>query len=260
MNRLKEKLRNGKRLIGTHVWLKDPCVCDMLGQLGFDFIWVDCEHSYLALDDVLTHLIAAGDTPVIVRLPQHDFNFTKKVLEMGPDGVIFPMVHSPEEAMELMRYTLYPPRGCRGFGPMRAVRYGIDDSLSYVDDDPNTLCRFIQIERASMAQAVPELLENPYIDGYIFGPNDLSASLGQTGRGMTEEAQRLIRQATEQLRAAGKHVGVSLGGTDQALLNHYADMGMNILSVGTDFSYILDGAKEALRRVQQAYNREENTK
>ncbi len=255
MNKLKEKLQSGRRLCGTHVSLADPCICDIIGRLGFDFIWVDCEHSYLSLKDVLVHLSAAGDTPVIVRLQQHDFNFTKKVLEMGPAGVVFPMVKSAAEAEELMQFTLYPPKGCRGFGPMRAIGYGqgdINHVLEYVDAGHEELCRFIQIEQACAVEELPLLVQNPYIDGYIFGPNDLSGSIGHMGRVLCPENQALIQKAMDILQKAGKPAGVSLGSTDQETLDHYAAMGMQILSTGADYGYVLEGAKNALHNARLA--------
>jgi len=252
MNPLKEKLRTGQLLAGTHVNLSDPCICDIIGRLGFDFIWVDCEHSYLSCKEVLTH-ISVSATPVIVRVQQKDFNFTKKILEMGPAGLVFPMVHSAEEARELLRYTMYPPRGCRGYGPQRAVGYGLEDPLAYVDAWPDDLCRLMQIEHISMIDELEEIAAIPEIDGFIFGPNDLSASLGRTGRGMCEEAQAQMRRAMKILQAAGKPAGVSLGSSDPELLQHYADMGLQILSTGCDMDSVRIGAQEALKNARAAH-------
>lgn len=249
---LKEKLQSRQPMVGTHVNLSDPCICDIIGRIGFDFIWVDCEHTYLSYKDVLTH-ISASATPVIVRVPQKDFNFTKKILEMGPAGLVFPMVHSAAEARELLSYTMYPPRGCRGYGPQRAVAYGLEDPLAYVDAWPDDLCRFLQIEHVDMIDELEEIAAMPEIDGFIFGPNDLSASLGHVGRGLCDEAQAQIRRAMKILNAAGKPAGVSLGSSDRALLQHYADMGMQILSTGCDMDSVRNGAVEALRNARAAH-------
>ena len=40
-------------------------------------------------------------------------------------------VKSAEEANRLLSYTLYPPYGKRGFGPMNAVGYGAYDTMEY---------------------------------------------------------------------------------------------------------------------------------
>lgn len=256
MNILKTKLQNTEKLCGTHVSLSDPCVCEILGRLGFDFIWVDCEHSYLSFKDVLIHLQAAGNTPVIVRVQQHDYNFTKKILEMGPSGIIFPMARDAEEVEELMRFTLYPPEGNRGFGPMRAIEYGIQDSLEYVQKRCYEMCRLIQIEQISAVQELPRLVKNKYLDGFIFGPNDLSGSIGRMNQGMHPETQKLIKEGVRIIRDAGKSVGVSLGNYDQETLDYYASIGMNILSTGADYGYILDGAKLSLEHAKEAHRKQ----
>ena len=107
MNELKEKIKRGERLSGAIVSLTDPCLCEIFGNVGFDYIWIDMEHTYTSYKEVLCHLNAARSTktPAIVRVPQNDLTFTKKVLEMGPDGIIFPMVRSAKEAEELLSYT-----------------------------------------------------------------------------------------------------------------------------------------------------------
>jgi len=71
------------------------------------------EHTYTSYKEVLCHLNAARSTgtPAIIRVPQNDLTATKKILEMDPDGIIFPMVRTAEEAKALIDMTLYPPRG-----------------------------------------------------------------------------------------------------------------------------------------------------
>ena len=94
MKTLKEKILAGEKIVGTHVQLSDPAICEIVGRLGYDYIWVDLEHTYMSYKDLLCHISAAhsAGTPVIVRVPQNDFTVTKKVMEMGPDGIIFPMI------------------------------------------------------------------------------------------------------------------------------------------------------------------------
>ena len=117
MSGLKSKVLEVRNICGTHVSLSDPASCEMIAPLGYDFIWIDLEHSELSPRELHNHMNAAKafGTPTIVRLPMHDLTVTKKVLEMGPDGIIFPMIHNAEEAEKLISYTLYPPYGNRGF-------------------------------------------------------------------------------------------------------------------------------------------------
>lgn len=113
---LKEKIINGKSICGTLVNIPAMSIVEMMGYFDYDYLWIDAEHSVTTTDQCYQMLVAAKSVgrQAIVRVPQNDLTFTKKVLEMGPDGIIFPMVHSAKEAEELLSYTLYPPYGKRG--------------------------------------------------------------------------------------------------------------------------------------------------
>ena len=180
---LKEKIQAGKSICGTLVNIPSVSVAEMMGYMDYDYLWIDLEHSAITIDMCYSMLVAAKSVgrQAIVRVPQHDLTYTKKVLEMGPDGIIFPMVKDASEAEELLSYTLYPPYGKRGCGPQRAVRYGIDDEIAYFKSGPVDLCRFIQIECESFVNDMDKIASNPYIDGFILGLADLSGSINKIG-------------------------------------------------------------------------------
>ena len=97
---LKEKIKNKQKTIGMHVETNELISARIAGLAGFDFVWVDLEHSNISLEKLLGHIIAiqSTGTAVIVRVPVNDLTYTKKVVEMGPDGIIFPMIRSVEKA------------------------------------------------------------------------------------------------------------------------------------------------------------------
>ena len=90
MSTLSEKLRNGTVALGTHVSLNDSVISELIGNLGFDYIWIDTEHTSISLECLQLHLIAcrAAGVSAIVRVPEVDRIKAKPVLEMGPDGKI----------------------------------------------------------------------------------------------------------------------------------------------------------------------------
>ena len=245
-NFLKDKLH--QNLIGTHISMTDSIVSEMLGGMGYDFIWIDTEHSEISYTNLRNHLTAvnAGGTPAIVRVSMNDYNHVKRVMEMGPDGILFPMVNTPEEADAAMKFCMYPPEGRRGFGPLRAVHYGLDDMDEYIALANAKTCRFIQIETETAVKNLPQIVKNPYIDGYFFGPCDLSGSIGELNLVFGEHTQKLIREAIAILKDAGKPIGVSTGSTDPAVTQFWHSLGINMISTGTDYDYILRGAKENL--------------
>lgn len=86
----------------------------------------------MSLQTLLSQIIAVKSTgtAVVVRVPQDDLTATKKILEMGPDGLIFPMARNQEEIDRIVATSLYPPYGTRGFGPINANDYGFQDAYS----------------------------------------------------------------------------------------------------------------------------------
>lgn len=252
MNTLREKLKTQK-IAGTLVCLSDPCLCEIIGNIGYDCVWIDMEHTYISYKEVLCHLNAArsASIPAIVRLPQNDLTATKKILEMGPDGIIFPMVKSAKEIKELIESTLYPPLGTRGFGPLRAIGYGSVDAKEYVQKESLDLCRFIQIEHIDAIENLEEIIEIPYIDGFIFGPNDLSGSLGEFLDVFGEKTLSKIEYAAELLKKHGKIVGLAGGMTDTEIKN-WSKLDPDMLFAGADWGFVYRQGKETLEKMKKA--------
>lgn len=239
--------------MGTLVSLTDPCLCEIMGNVGYDCVWIDTEHTYMSLKEVLCHLNAARSAhiPAVVRLPQNDLTATKRVLEMGPDGIIFPMVRSAEEIRSLIEMTLYPPDGTRGFGPLRAIGYGAMDAKEYVREKSLDMCRFIQIEHIDMIDNLEKIVQIPHIDGFVFGPNDLSASLGDFLNVFGEKTFSKIKYAAQFLKAHGKTVGLA-GGLTDAEIKSWSELNLDMLFAGADWCFVYRQGKETLAKMKKA--------
>lgn len=44
-NTLKHKIRTGEVVTGVYAAMKDPFIAQLLARAGFDFIWIDLEHT-----------------------------------------------------------------------------------------------------------------------------------------------------------------------------------------------------------------------
>lgn len=251
MKTLKEKIQNCESLSGMHVTLGDACISELLGGIGFDFLWIDTEHTTIDYQTLQNHLIAAraGGSNTLVRIPWNDPTMAKRVLEMGPGGIIFPMINTAEEADAAMKSCLYPPYGTRGFGPIRAVRYGQEDNDEYISKRSWEICRCIQIETATAVKNLPEIVRNPYIDAYIFGPCDLSGSIGEINQVFGAHTTTLIDEAIHILKENGKTIGISTGACDRKTIQHWHDRGINMISAGTDHLFLSEMAKRTLSNI-----------
>lgn len=240
----RERVLNREFLIGTHTGLNNATLAEIMANCGYDFIWIDNEHTAVDYDDLLHMLMAiqAAGAAVVVRAPVMDLTRTKHILEMGPDAILFPMINTAEEAARAMDMTLYPPEGSRGFGPLRSVKYGLIDSDEFIKTANQRLCRLIQIESETAVKNLPEIVKNPWIDGFVFGPCDMSGSIGELNKVFGENTQKLIREAVEIIKAAGKSIGVSTASDDPQVLKFWHDLGINIISSSMDYLYVARGA------------------
>jgi len=248
MNQLKEKLRKGEKVLGTHIQLNTNTTTEIIASLGFDYLWIDTEHTSLSLEQVEQHLLAArtAGTSAIVRVPANDPIRLKPILEMGPDGVIIPMVNSYEEALRAVKACLYPPRGNRGFGPRRASFYGMVPLDTYLQNIEHDTMRIIQIEHIDAVQDLKRIVTIDEIDAYIIGPMDLSASVGKLGQLDDPEVCGLIDEIVATVHAAGKPVGVSFGMCGREDIRKWQARGVDMISLASETDFIIAQAKLVL--------------
>lgn len=254
---IREKMKEGKPLIGTFVNLQDTVTTEIMASLGYDYIWVDAEHMPYSPYDVYRHVLAAHahGTAVFVRVPVDDLTFTKHVLEMDIDGIIFPMIKNAEHVKELFENTLYPPIGKRGCGPRGAVNYGLGNESEFYKTGQFKLCRFIQIEQKSAVDDIDEIMKIPYLDGCILGLYDLSGSIGIPGEVFSDKTLSLAKLTVEKCLEKQKYVGIPTFATDEKTLNFYKDMGINMICTGADYDYVLKGARETINKASKVWGK-----
>lgn len=255
MNKLYEKLRKNEIALGTHISLADSVITEITGSVGYDYLWIDTEHAAIDLNILEKHLIAAraAGTSAIVRVPWNDPVRIKPVLEMGPDGIVIPMVSTKEQAEAAVRACLYPPAGIRGFGPRQAIRFGATSLEEYLAKAREQTLRLIQIEQIEAVRNLEEILSVEGISGVIIGPCDLASSMGKIGHTLDEEVQSTIDYICEKAHEKGVKVGVSLGYTSPEEEARWKKRGVNMISQVSEVDFIYQGARRLLEEMKAAY-------
>src|SRR5262245_1597569 len=118
-NPLKAQLRAGKPVIGMTITLASADVAVQAGRLGFDFVWIEMEHSPITLETARNMVLATQGVGVVpmVRLPANELWLAKRALDCGALAVAFPFTSTPALARQAVAACRYPPRGNRGAGP-----------------------------------------------------------------------------------------------------------------------------------------------
>ena len=248
---IREKMKRGERVIGAHTFYLDPSITEALGLHGFEVVWIDGEHSAFDKGSTLAHIMAAAaaGTASIVRVAWNDPVLVKPVLEMGSDGIIFPMVCTAEEARKAVASCLYPPYGVRGFGPRRANQYGAMDNAEYLDHPENSFLRIVQIEHVDAVHNLREILSVEGIDFPLIGANDLSASIGHLGDTKHPKVRALCEEAVAVCRELKRPFGVSLGAGDHEAIRYWISKGASFIGCGDDISYISMGCRQTMEFV-----------
>lgn len=245
MTNFKQILIQKQPLIGTLQELPATEVTEILASAGFDWLFVDMEHSAIDIS-CMQHILQAGQKrcPCIVRSPSHDEVWLKKILDAGADGIIIPLVNSAEEAKEIIRLCKYPPQGSRSIGIARAQDYGMNFQ-GYVAEANEKVAIILQMEHIDAVRNIDAIVKVPGIDAIFIGPYDLSGSMGMTGQVKAPEVQRQI----EILRNACINAGLPMGifTADPAEVKPLIEKGYSLIAVGIDAMTLGKAAKEALK-------------
>ncbi len=255
MNKLREKLNSGKTAIGSHISLSDSSVTEIMGDMGFDYLWIDMEHTSMSREDLRNHLVAARATGVspIVRIPEVSQVQAKPILEMGPEGIVFPQVNSYELALEAVAACRYPPVGNRGWGPRRAMHFGADMTAQEYIRSSDDILTILQFENIAAYKELDKILSIEGLDVIMLGPCDLASSMGHIGDWFNPEVEAVVDDVFARVHKGGKKMGVSIGlfGTD--VIRRYQQRNVDMISVAADSDYIVAGGKQIYAQMQDIF-------
>lgn len=242
-NKVRQRLLSGEACLGTFITVGNPDIVDVLKHLNFDWFLFDTEHSYLSTSEVKTMMQALGDkASPIVRIGQIDQYLVKRALDIGSEGLLAPLVNSPEEAEKLVKYAMYPPSGVRGAGPGRATAYGIN-MREYLATANDELLLAVQIETREALASAREIIGTRRVDVGFVGPNDLSVSLGVTDRSspkLLDAMQSVVKVCSD----LGKVPGTLAVSPEEA--GRFLKMGFKFLALASDTRLLATGAQSFL--------------
>ncbi len=190
-NKLLEKRKEGKPVIGTLSHLLSPVAVEALGVSGLDYVVLDMEHSPIHTQELAACITAAdagGITP-LVRVGDTSRVALLRVLDLGAKGLIVPGVESVAQVKELVQFAKFRPLGNRGYCMTRDGKWGFDaayeNGLSgYMDCCNKETLLIIQCETTGCLEHIEEIAAIEGVDGILIGPYDLSLAMeigGQFG-------------------------------------------------------------------------------
>lgn len=233
-NGFKAKLSAGEFQSGLWVAMRDPVCVEIAAGAGFDWLLFDAEHGPHDLNSLLMGLQVCAAYPVesVVRVPVGNATIIKRMLDLGVQTLLVPMVETAQQARELVRMMRYPPAGIRGVGTALARAARWNRVTDYFDHADAEMCLVVQVETILGLENLEAIANVEGVDAVFIGPADLAASLGHLGKVSHPALQAAVLQAFGRARALGKPVG-SLA-VDPRVAKQYLAAGCGFLALGTD--------------------------
>lgn len=230
-------------LAGIWVCSASPLVAEICAGAGFDWLFIDAEHSPNSPESVLAQLQAVRGYPVVpvVRPAVNDTVLIKQYLDIGAQTLIVPMVHTVADAEAAVAAVRYPPRGVRGVGSALARSARWNRMPGYLGRASETITLIVQIESAEAVGHAADIAAVDGVDGVFIGPSDLAASMGVIGQQDHPEVVAAVESTIAAVTAAGKFVGVNAFG--EATARHYLDLGVDFIGVGADVALLARGTE-----------------
>lgn len=178
-----------------------PGIGYILKNAGCDFAFIDMEHSGFDISDLkqLLRYFEAAGLPAFVRPPGKDYYAVARVLDMGAEGLILPMVGSVDEALEIIDGARYVPEGHRGVALGISHDHFVQGPVEEKFKRANQRTMIYPlIETADGLANVDEIMALDGVDGLWMGHFDLSCSLGIPGQFDHPE----FKAATKKISAA----------------------------------------------------------
>ena len=206
-NLAKEKLAAGRPISVVAPGYTSAGLVELLGRMGFDAIFIDCEHGPAGWDEVENMVRAAELTDVtpIVRVQSNDPSTVTRALDRGAGGVQVPHINTRAQAEAAVRAAKFAPLGHRGYAGGRAA-FGVQGNFtSHANDETMVI---VMLEEVEALKNLDDILQVEQVDAFFIAPGDLAQSMGHPGQMDHPDVQAAIQDAVRRVRAAGRAPGV----------------------------------------------------
>ena len=241
-------MAGGGKFLNGWVTSGNPLLAEVMANSGFDSITLDMQHGDLHSGNLMAAIqaVANTDTVPLVRVPWNHPPDVMKALDLGAQGVICPLIETPDAAAAFVSACRYPPVGGRSYGPVRA---GIRGAGDYYKHANASVMAIPMIETKLGLENLESILEVPGIDAIFVGPSDLSQSLGMAGG--PEWTEGVVFDALQRITSvcAAHNVPTGVFTTSITYARRMLELGYDFVTAGTDLAYVRAGGTAATREL-----------
>ncbi|HET6152107.1 MAG TPA: aldolase/citrate lyase family protein [Marmoricola sp.] len=252
-NAVKAALARGEVQVGT--WLHTlgmPQTIQVLATAGFDFVYIDMEHSAFSIETVAGMCAAglhAGIVP-LVRPTAHEFHLVSRPLDNGALGVLMPHVDTGEDAAAAVRSALFVPDGDRGSQPTsNHMDFAAVDVAEHMRRFNEECLVIVQIESRIALDNLDAILATPGVDGATVGRGDLAIDLGHPGERDHPEVTQAVHDTIAACRRHGKAPALLVFDPDDAAT--WIKAGVRMVAYSSELVLLREAARSALADVRR---------
>jgi 4-hydroxy-2-oxoheptanedioate aldolase len=207
-NTVKQKLARSEQVFSAFVDSADPVTYCNLARSGFDFLWIEMQHSSLTYSEVARMIRHCPDAPAIpfIRVPDATEGDILKATDIGALGILVPMVSTVEKAEAAVRFAKYPPDGVRSQGPGQARAMWGRDYRQTANDNMMVVAMIETPEGIAIADQIAAV---EGVDVVFAAGGDIASFSGYTAK--DPRYWELINKIRDDTLKAGKKLGGLFG-------------------------------------------------
>jgi 2-keto-3-deoxy-L-rhamnonate aldolase RhmA len=204
-NTAKQKLKDGKVLVGGTIYSPDANMYCAMANAGYDFMWIEMQHSPLTFEDVARMIWACRGSSAMpfIRVPDATESDIQKATDIGALGIIVPTVDTVEKAQAAVKWAKYPPEGRRSQGN---GQYGALYGADYRQTANNNMVVVIMIETPIGVENAEKIAAVPGIDVIFAASTDLGNFSGH------KQGDKEYEALVSRIHDATLERGIRLGG------------------------------------------------
>lgn len=240
-----EKIRSGQITLGLGIHhLRGAAVPLLARAAGYDWLFIDSEHSAISTQEISQLCLAALPTGVapLVRICADALDEGTRALDNGALGIIVPHVDTASRARELVEAFRFHPIGHRSIGgPPAPFGFRPPPAPEMQRILNQQILVIPMIETPLAVQNAEAIAAVDGIDALLVGTNDLALEMGIAGQLGHDSIRSAYRQVAEACRRHGKALGMG-GVYDQELASFYIGNGASMILAGNDHGLLLESA------------------
>ncbi len=201
-NTVKQKLAEGKQVVGGTVSVPDVDIYCAMANSGFDFLWIEMQHSPLTYSQVAAMIrVCPGPAIPFIRVPDANEGDIQKAVDIGALGVIVPMVDTLEKIQNAIKFAMYPPLGKRSQG---GGQYGTLWGRDYRQQANDNIMIVAMIENPPGVEIVDKIARLEHVDVVFAASSDLGSFSGL--RQGDPGYEKLVTRIKDATLGAGKYL------------------------------------------------------